>query len=161
MRRECVPPGDALVGLAHHLDDLRPYVRPIELRALDSDEPLESDAAGEIYVALAETGTSSRARPSAKIALLAREIESRWPVPGPGLEDDWPLASPPDVSAAHLIVCVVPSRLWDVWPALGAFAKAHELVLYDPQQSHVFLPPRLSRERTRERAKAKQRPPGS
>jgi hypothetical protein len=126
----------------------------------DSDEPLESNVAGEIYAALADTGTSPRVRPSPKIALLAREIEARWPVPGPGLEDDWPLASPPDVSESHLIVCIVPSRLWDVWPALGEFAKAHELVMYDPQQSHVFLSPRLSRKRTRARAKAK-RPPGS
>ena len=125
-----------------------------------SDELLESDEAGEIYAALAETGSSPRVRASPKIALLAREIESRWPAPSPGQEDGWPLASPPDVSAAHLIVCVAPSRLWDVWPVLGEFAKAHELVLYDPQQSYVFLPPRLSRERTRARAKAKQRPPG-
>ena len=51
-----------------------------------------------------------------------------------GREDDWPLAAPPDVSTAHLIVRIVPSRLWDVWPVLGEFAKAHELVMYDPQQ---------------------------
>ena len=121
----------------------------------DSDEPLESDEAGEIYAALAETGVSERVQPSAKIALLAREIESRWPAPGPGGEDDWPLASPLDVSEAHLIVCLTPSRVWEVWPALGEFAKRHELVMYDPQQQHVFLPTRLSRKRTRARAKKK------
>jgi hypothetical protein len=104
----------------------------------DIDEPLESDEASAIYAALAKTGTSARVRPSPKIALLAREIESRWPVPGPGLEDDWPLAAQPDVSEAHLIVGIVPSRLWDVWPVLGQFAKEHELVMYDPQQHHVF-----------------------
>lgn len=120
----------------------------------ESDEPLESDEAGEIYAALAKAGTSPRVRPSPKIALLAREIESRWPVPGLGLEDDWPLASPPDMSEAYLIVCLVPSRLWDVWPALGQFAKEHELVMYDPQQQHVFLPPRLSRKRTRAKGHA-------
>jgi hypothetical protein len=108
-----------------------------------------------IYSALAESGVSKRARPSAKIALLAREIESRWPIPSPGKQDDWPLAAPPDVSASHLIVCLVPSRLWDVWPALGQFAKVHEPVMYDPQQQQVFLPPRLSRKRTRARAKNK------
>jgi hypothetical protein len=127
----------------------------------DTDEPLESHEAGEVYAALAERGTSNRVRPSPKIALLAREIETRWPAPRSGREDEWPLAAPPDVSEGHLIVCIVPSRLWDVWPALGEFAKTHELVMYDPQQSHVFLPPSLARKRTRARAKAKQqRPPG-
>jgi hypothetical protein len=128
----------------------------------DSDEPLESEAAAEIYAALIEAGISPRVRPSDKIALLARDIASRWPLPEPGLEEDWPLASPPDVSETHLIVCIASSRLWDVWPKLGEFAKAHELVMYDPQQNHVFLPPLLSRKRTRERAKARQqRPPGT
>src|SRR5262245_46059882 len=114
----------------------------------DSDEPLEDDEAGEIYTALADNGVSQRVKPSSKIALLAREIAARWPVPGPGREDDWPLAAPPDVSDSHLIICLAPSRLWDIWPALGQFAKEHELVMYDPQQQQVFLPPRLSRKRT-------------
>ncbi len=126
----------------------------------ESDEPLESEEAGEIYSALAMNGISERVRSSSKIALLAREIELRWPAPGLGQEDEWPLAAPPDVSEAHLIVFLVPSRLWDVWPALGQFAKQHELVMYDPQQLHVFLPPKLSRKRTRARAK-KKRPPDS
>ena len=127
----------------------------------DADEPLESDEAGEVYAALAEHGASDRVRPSSKIALLAREIETRWPVPSSGREDEWPLAAPPDVSEGHLILSIVQSRLWDVWPALGEFAKTHELVMYDPQQSHVFLPPHLSRKRTRARAKTKRRrPPG-
>ena len=53
---------------------------------------------------------------------------------------------PSDLDAAGLgfLICLVPSRLWHVWPALGQFAKDHELVMYDPQQQHVFLPPRLS-----------------
>jgi hypothetical protein len=62
------------------------------------------------------------------------------------------------VSESYVIVAIVPSRLWEVWPALGEFAKEHELVMYDPQQEHVFLPPKLSRKRTRSRAK-KKRPP--
>ena len=57
-----------------------------------------------------------------------------------------------------MIICLVPSRLWDVWPTLGRLAKEHELVMYDPQQRHVFLPSRLSRARTRVRAR-KKRPP--
>jgi hypothetical protein len=124
----------------------------------DSDEPLENDEAHEIYAALAERGASERIRPSPKIGMLAREIESRWPAPSAGQEDEWPLASPPDLSESHLIVCLVPSRLWDVWPALGQLAKQHELVMYDPQQRHVFLPPRLRRKRTRARAKTKHSP---
>lgn len=120
-----------------------------------SDEPLESDEAGKIYAALAETGVSERVCASPKIALLAREIKVRWPMPSPGDEDDWPLASPPDVFESHLIAYLVPSCLWDVWPALGQFAKEHELVIYDPQQQHVFLPPKLSRKRTKARAKKK------
>jgi hypothetical protein len=126
----------------------------------ESDEPLENDEAGAIYAALIENGASDRARPSAKIALLAKDISSLWPMPGAGHEDDWPLAAPPDVSEAHVVVCIVPSRLWDVWPTLGGLAKQYELVMYDPQQEHVFLPPRLSRRRTRVRAK-KKRPPGA
>ena len=125
----------------------------------ESDDPLENHEAGEIYSALVESGVSAGAKPSAQIAMLAREIELRWPTPGPGQEDDWPLAASPDESASHLIVCLVPSRVWDVWPALGQFAKEHELIMYDPQQQHVFLPPRLSRKRTRARAN-KKAPPG-
>jgi len=124
----------------------------------DADEPLEDFEAGEIYMALIERRAGALVWASPKIALLAKEIEGRWPVPASGREDDWPLAAPPEVSAAHLIVGIVPSRLWDVWPLLGEFAKVHELVMYDPQQNHVFLPPRLSRKRTRARARAKQRP---
>jgi hypothetical protein len=97
----------------------------------DSDEPLEDDEAAEIYSALAESGISNRVAPSPKIALLAQEIARLWPVPEPGREDEWPLAAPPDVSDSYLIVCLVPSRLWDVWPVIGEYAKAHELVMRD------------------------------
>ena len=117
----------------------------------ESDEALENAAAGAIYSELAAGRVAARVKPSPKIALLAREIETRWPMPGPGLEDDWPLAAPPDVSDSHLIIAIVPSRLWDVWPILGRLAREKELVMYDPQQQHVFLPPRLSRKRTRAR----------
>jgi hypothetical protein len=79
-------------------------------------------------------------------------------MPGRGHEDDWPLASPPDVHESHLVICLVPSRLWDVWPTLSQLAERYELVMFDPQQDHVFLPRRLSRKRTRMRAKGK-RPP--
>jgi len=90
--------------------------------------------------------------------LLAKDIESRWPLPAQGHEDDWPLAAPCEVAATHLVVNTVPSRLWDVWPALAQLAKQYELVMYDPQQSQVFLPRRLSQKRTRERAKKKRGP---
>lgn len=120
-----------------------------------SDDPLESEEAGEIYLALARGEPCDRLRPSPKIALLAGEISTRWPEPAPGKEDDWPLSVSPEVSESYLIICLMYSRLWDVWPVIGHFAKEHELVMYDPQQQHVFLPPRLSRKRTRVRAKRK------
>jgi hypothetical protein len=121
----------------------------------DGDDPLENEEAGKIFKSLIEEGNDERVKPSARIALLANEIETRWPMPGRGSEDDWPLAAPPDVSAAHMVVQIVPSRLWDVWPTLGQFAEQYELIMYDPQQEHVFLPRRLSRKRTRARAKRK------
>lgn len=119
----------------------------------ESDEALENEEAGDIYGALVTTGTSTGCRPSAKIALLATEIAARWPVPPSGCEDEWALTALPTVSDTHLIVCLVPSRLWDVWPVIGKFATEQELTMYDPQQQQVFLPPRLSRKRTRIRAK--------
>lgn len=121
----------------------------------DTDAPLENEEADAIYQELCRAGTSPGTRPSEKIAFLAKEIETHWPVPDPGQEDDWPLASPPEVSDSHLIICLVPSRLWDVWSTLGDIAKAQELVMYDPQHQNVFLPTRLSRARTRLRAKRK------
>jgi hypothetical protein len=124
----------------------------------ESDEPLENDEAGEIYISLIEEGVCERAKPSAKIAQLADEIVALWPVPAHGHEDDWPLAAPVEFSDSHLVICIVPSRLWDVWPVVGKFAKELELVMYDPQQEHVFLPGRLSPKRTRLRARKKQRP---
>jgi hypothetical protein len=124
----------------------------------DSDEPIESDEAEAIYSDISRNGISEKAKPSAKIAILARDIQSGWPPPDRGREDEWPLAAPIEISESHLIICLVPSRLWDVWPTLGQLAKEHELVMYDPQQRHVYLPSRLSRTRTRVRAK-KKRPP--
>ena len=124
----------------------------------ESDEPIEDDEAAEAYISLLEKGTSEKAKPSVKIRQLAEEIASFWPVPGPGHEDDWPLAAPTEVSVSHLVICIVPSRLWDVWPPVGELAKQPELVMYDPQQDHVFLPRRLSRKRTRLRAKNKRLP---
>ena len=124
----------------------------------ESEDPLENEEAGEIFASLVENGHSERVKPSAKIAVLAKDIESLWPVPAAGHEDDWPLAAPCEVSESHLHICIVPSRLWDVWPTVGGLAKQYELVMYDPQQENVFLPTRLSRKRTRVRAK-KSRPP--
>ncbi len=122
----------------------------------ETDDPLEDDEAREIYISLLETGASERARPSAKIAQLAEKINAQWPDPPSGKEDEWPLAAPIEVSDCHLVICIVPSRLWDVWPIVGGFAKELELVEFDPQQNAVFLPRRLSQKRTRVRAKKKQ-----
>ncbi len=121
----------------------------------DSDEPLEDEEAEAIYANLSRKGASEKAKPSDKIRILAEAIRSRWPPPDRGREDEWALAAPLEVSEAHLIICLVPSRLWDLWPTLGQYAKDHELVMYDPQQRHVFLPSRLSRARTRARAEKK------
>ena len=123
----------------------------------ESNQPLEDDEAGEIYVALAESSRHPQVKPCAKIASMAEAIRRRWPMPATGNEDDWPLASPLDVSESHLIVCISPSKLWDVWPFIGEFAKQNELVMYDPQYDHVFLPKKLSQKRTRERAKRKRK----
>lgn len=122
-----------------------------------SDEPLEDDEAGEIFASLIRDGRSERARPSDRIASMAGEISALWPVPGQGRQDDWPLAAPPSVTECHIEVCIFPSRLWDVWPRLGQLAEQYELIMYDPQQAHVFLPRRLSRKRTRLRSKKKHR----
>jgi hypothetical protein len=121
----------------------------------DSEEPLEDGEAGNIYSALCRNAASERVKASAKIARLAKEINSRWPTPASGDEDDWPLAAPIEVSESHLVICLVRSRVWDVWPTLGQIAQEHELVMYDPQQQCVFLPRRLSKKRTRARAKRK------
>ena len=121
----------------------------------ESKAPLENEEAGEIYDSLIENGSSDKVAPSAKIASLAEEITSRWPTPARGHEDQSPWAAPIDVSKSHLVVYIVPSRLWDIWPTLDSLAKQFELVMYDPQQSQVFLPKRLSQKRTRERAQKK------
>jgi hypothetical protein len=119
----------------------------------ESYEPLEDAEAGEIHASLMTYGVSDRARPSARIARMAAEIESHWPVPGSGREDDWPLAAPVEATESYLAIALVPSRLWDVWPTLSDLAQKYELVMYDPQQRGVFLPRRLSRKRTQLRAK--------
>ncbi len=121
----------------------------------ESEEPLEDDEAGAIYHSLMETGSSDRAKPSPKITQLAEEINSQWPDPGPGREDEWPFASPVEVSDSHVVICVVPSRDSDVTPIVARRARELELVWYDPQQQGVFLPRRLSQKRTRLRAKRK------
>jgi hypothetical protein len=121
----------------------------------ESQDPLEDEDAGQIYAELIKAGRSGRAHASDKISIVAQELNARWPEPPIGQEDNSPWSSPIDVDPSHLIVTIVPSRLWDVWPVLGELAKQHELVMYDPQQQTVFLPPRLSQKRTRLRAKQK------
>ena len=125
----------------------------------ESPEPLENEEAAEIYASFIETGECEKVKPSVKIAPLAELISLRWPDPGPGEEDEWPLASPCELSESHLVICIVPSRLWDVWPVVSGFAKDLELVMFDPQQEHMFLPRRLSQKRTRLRAKRKKNQP--
>lgn len=120
-----------------------------------TDQPLEDEEAGRIYAQLVENEQSEDAHPSDRIAPLAKELQARWPDPPPGREDDSPWSAPVDVSPSHLLVSIMPSRLWDVWPILGELARQNELVMYDPQQQCVFLPPRLSQKRTRARAKRK------
>jgi hypothetical protein len=118
-------------------------------------EPLEDAEAGRVYGELIETGRSDSIQASDKIGIVASELQTHWPPPPAGREDESPWSAPMDVSPSHLIVTIVPSRLWDIWPVLGQLAKEHELVMYDPQQQAVFLPPRLSKQRTRLRAKRK------
>ncbi len=77
----------------------------------DSDEPLESEEAGAIYYEISRNGVSEKIKPSTKVAILARDIQSRWPPPDPGREDEWPLAGPLEVSESYLIICLIPSRL--------------------------------------------------
>lgn len=121
----------------------------------ESTEPLENEEAGQIYVDLLEGRGSDRVQPSPKIALLARRIESLWPTPAPGEEDDWVFASPHDEAEKYLAVAMVPSRAWNEWWVLRDLAHEYELVMYDPQIEHVYLPRRLSQKRTRARAKKK------
>lgn len=121
----------------------------------ESHEPLEDEDAGRIYAGLIKAGQSDGVQASDKIVRVANELTGRWPDPPAGREDESPWSAPIEASPSHLIVAIVPSRLWDVWPVLGELAKQHELVMYDPQQQAVFLPPRLSRKRTRVRAQRK------
>lgn len=121
----------------------------------ESNEPLEDAEALAIYLDLMNNGCSPTVLPCAHIALVAAELRARWPDADGSNVDECPWASPIDVSDAHLAVALVPSRLWDVWPFLGDLAKRYNLVMFDPQQEHVFLPAALSRMRTRKRAREK------
>jgi hypothetical protein len=136
----------------------RKNVISVDFAFWESNRPLEDDEAEEIYLALTDTGRHPKVAATGKIAVMVDAIYARWPMPAKGNEDDWPFASPLDVSESHLIVCISSSRLWDVWPFVGDLAKQHELVMFDPQQECVFLPKRLSQKRTRERAKKKRKP---
>jgi hypothetical protein len=127
----------------------------IDFAIWNSEVPLEDEEAGIIYHSLLESGSSNAVKSSPKIAELARELGSRWPVPAQGHEDEWPFAAPCDVTDSYLVVAIVHSRLWDVWPILGKLTQEYELVMYDPQQQLAILPRRLSQKRTRERAKKK------
>ena len=121
----------------------------------DNEETLENDVAGEIYASLVEKGASEWLQPSPKIAMMAKEIATQWPEPDPGDEDESPWSIPVEVSESHLLTCIVPSRQHEVAHILSLLARRYELIMYDPQQEYVFLPPRLSRKRTRLRAKKK------
>lgn len=119
----------------------------------ESDAPLEDAEARAIYLELVSKGSSPTVHPCSQIALVADKLRARWPENA--APDECPWASPLDQTDSYLLVALVPSRLWDVWPFLGELAKRHYLVMFDPQQEHVFLPEALSRKRTRKRARGK------
>ena len=124
-----------------------------------SEDSLEDEDAEKIYQELAKTGKSGALSPSPKIAVLIEELSARWPELSSYDDasiDESPWMSNFDKSDSHLIVTFSQSRLYDVWPFLDSLAKKHELILYIPVASYgVYLPPRLSRKRTRLRAKRK------
>jgi hypothetical protein len=116
-----------------------------------SDLPLEDDEACAIYQRLVEGDSSGLPRAPA-LETVQQALFRSWPADAKD-PDTVPWASKHASDGAYLIVTVVPSRMPEIFRAIGGLTKEHGLVLYDPQQNAVFLPRRLSRARTRLRAK--------
>lgn len=122
----------------------------------ESEEPLEDEDGDEIYARIMNSQSDDRIVASTKLAEMAREIERRWPMPANDDDaDEWPFAANVELSDCQLQVCLVPSRQFEVGSEIARLGARLELVHYDPQQEAVFLPTRLSRKRTRVRAKKK------
>lgn len=85
-----------------------------------SGDPLEDEDARQIYVQLAEKGAHPQVSPSASVAAMYRDVVSLSPELSDENVDDSPWASKLDVAPTHLIVAIVPSRLWDVWRVAAA-----------------------------------------
>jgi hypothetical protein len=108
-------------------------------------DPQTVPTVDEIYEVLESDGPD---RPlSARLRAAIDECHARWPAyDDAGHEVDapwasWPLARDAEPPAIEVNI------MWDhaatMLPALIDVARRHEIVLYDPQQGQLHLPPRL------------------
>ena len=106
--------------------------------------------AGEVYAKLCE-GTGQLEGESPQIAAFYDELTKKWPeidtVPDEKIDDhDYcPWSCAIARSGMHVILSCVWSKARDVGEFVQKLAAKHGLLLYDPQENLVRLPPRLSR----------------
>lgn len=115
-----------------------------------SQEALTPKQAGEVYVKLCE-GTVALEGQNSQIAAFYNELTEKWPeidtVPDEKIDDhDYcPWSCAIDRSGMHVLLSCVWSKAQDVAVFVEELAARHELLLYNPQQNTVKLPPSLRR----------------
>jgi hypothetical protein len=113
-----------------------------------SEKALTSKQAGEIYVKLCE-GTLQLEGERQQVAAFYDELTKKWPeidtVPDEKIDDhDYcPWSCAIDHSGMHVITSCVWSKGQDVGEFVEQLAARHGLLLYDPQEDAVKLPPGL------------------
>ena len=115
-----------------------------------SEKAVTPKQAGELYVSLCE-GTIALEGQNQQICAFYDELTGKWPeidkVPDEKIDDhDYcPRSCAIDRSGMHILLSCVWSKAQDVAAFVEELALKHELLLYNPQQNTVTLPPALRR----------------
>jgi hypothetical protein len=112
-------------------------------------QPITSDAAAVKYVAFCEGEGESEEHPcfEAFFDELSEGFPSLDEVDEADI-DDCPWAAGFERGDGHVLLTIKWSRAEDMAQAVLALAANHELVVFDPQDDEVHLPPRMRRRRS-------------
>src|ERR1022692_1910864 len=119
-----------------------------DLGVWQSDVALTDEEAAEIYVKLCKSELVLPGE-SKSIEAFYNELTARWieidNVPEDKVDDvDYcPWSCALDRSGMHVIMPCVWSMADQVFEFVGALALKHGLLMFDPQNSKVYLPPNL------------------
>ena len=125
-----------------------------DLGVWHSDGSVTDEEAGDLYTKLCEEKVVMTGE-SGAVEAFYHELTSHWPeidtVPEEKIDDldNCPWSCALDRSGMHVIMACVWPKANEVAAFVYQLAMKHGLVLYNPQESTVYLPPKLKPQRSR------------